>query len=434
MKRNKIFAIIVYFLVTFVFGIMIALFLPFIYMYDGEVVGTMASSLEDGRYQDAMSLVGGYYQKDHSFQQTFSDGSGMVLFPSIVSHEEVVEIAEGDAEPEKRIFYKYHNSYAGFLYGIGEGYPTYSTSDNQTKVVVYSTNGASCQVNLLDYSVDENDTKDAILTVQQKGLVYLDFNLDTLQQAGLVDIDKIIFVDKDGKNFPSADGVDVGTLAFDAKFFVDVADFLQKYNQYVDFTKTMTDSEADKTAESNYRTEIAEKDKQFLSNSNYAKSSAQLAQDKADSRATVVVIVYFVAVYVLADFLFGTLYVVKSVKWVLAKVFKVQFKTKQKAIAPKETSFGNDYYCKVTLVFNVDAANGFDKPIVVQYADQNGEVVQFNLSTSNKYQQEQRVKAGTYTLSSIDLGKGYKTENLPDKLIVEGFYKSYLVKIFEQEE
>ena len=82
MKHGKLFAKIIYYLFTFTMGIMLAVFLPFILMSDGECLNIMEDSLEEGRYSDAMLLVGGYFDKREVFKSEFENGGGIVLFSS----------------------------------------------------------------------------------------------------------------------------------------------------------------------------------------------------------------------------------------------------------------------------------------------------------------------------------------------------------------
>ena len=54
MKKAKLFAKIIYYVFTFSIGIILALFLPFYYMYDSDLLfGSMEKSLAEGNYAEA---------------------------------------------------------------------------------------------------------------------------------------------------------------------------------------------------------------------------------------------------------------------------------------------------------------------------------------------------------------------------------------------
>ena len=80
MKKGSLFAKIVYYLFTFSLGIMLAIFLPFIYMYDGEALNIIQDALEIENYTQAMSKVGGYYNTETVLNEKFTSGGGIVLF------------------------------------------------------------------------------------------------------------------------------------------------------------------------------------------------------------------------------------------------------------------------------------------------------------------------------------------------------------------
>ena len=80
MKKGSIFAKIIYYLFVFSFGIILAIFLPFIFMYDGEALNTMQDQLDSGNYTEAMGMVGGYYNKNIVLNASFDAGGGIVLF------------------------------------------------------------------------------------------------------------------------------------------------------------------------------------------------------------------------------------------------------------------------------------------------------------------------------------------------------------------
>ena len=86
MKKVSLFAKIVYYLFTFSLGIILAIFLPFVYLYDGEALNIIQDALDAGSYSQAMGLVGGYYNTESVLNAQFEGGGKIVLFESATLH------------------------------------------------------------------------------------------------------------------------------------------------------------------------------------------------------------------------------------------------------------------------------------------------------------------------------------------------------------
>lgn len=99
MRSGKIFTAVIYYIFTFSIGILLALFLPFYYLYSSESLNNMQEALESGNYSDAMSLVGGYYNRQPAFVEEFPDGGGIVLFEATTLV--VTEEQQSDGQTEQ---------------------------------------------------------------------------------------------------------------------------------------------------------------------------------------------------------------------------------------------------------------------------------------------------------------------------------------------
>lgn len=396
MKKARLFAKIIYYVFTFSIGIILALFLPFYYMYDSDLLfGSMEKSLAEGNYAEAMGLVGGFYNTKPVLQQQFESGGGIVLFEAatLVFEEEKDTVNEAG---------KLHTAYAGFVYGVKDVYNV-SGENNKTMLVVTNADNVETQIALLNYDSDgdgENDT----ITTMSNGFFYVD-----IAQEEVGSVANIRLVDAEGKDFYT-----VSTqLSYDEAFFQDVADFITVYNN----KGTAEECEA-----------LAQ---QLLKNEDYAQSSYGVApKGEADKRAAVFVVVYFVVIYVIADFLIGRRYILRFFKWLLVKVFKVKFKEKA---PPKEEVFGHDYYCQVTIMLDVSVIPDFSDSVTVRYSNTEGEA-EFLFLKENGYTVTQRVKAGTYVNLYTDLAKSYSAQNLPEKLVVEGYKKALKINIIRRED
>ena len=98
MKKGSIFAKIIYYLFVFSFGIILAIFLPFIFMYDGEALNIIQDQLDSKQYVDAMAMVGGYYNKTIVLNECFEAGGGIVLFEAATLYEYEYKADEENAE------------------------------------------------------------------------------------------------------------------------------------------------------------------------------------------------------------------------------------------------------------------------------------------------------------------------------------------------
>ena len=393
MKHPKLFAKIVYYIFTFSIGIFLALFLPYFYIL-GETLNYMQLYLEQGEYDKAMGLIGGFYDKQPLVEMQLPDGGGVVVFAA----------ATLETDEEKGVD-KLQKAYSGFLYGVQNKYVV-SGTNNSSKIVVTDLEGNEHSFDILNRDDNNDGTNDNVSTMLNHGFVFFDF-----PQIEVDSVSEITFIDSGGKTFAE---VDVGELVFSESFFADVDKFIRVYNA------DPSDEALDKLQE------------QFLSlNENYA-TSTKGAEPRAvaDKRAAVVVVVYFVSVYVIADFLVGRRYILRFFKWLLVKVFKVKFKEKA---PPKEEVFGHDYYCQVTIMLDVSAIPDFSDGVTVRYSNTEGEA-EFLLLKENGYTVTQRVKAGTYVNLYTDLSKGYIAQNLPEKLVVEGYKKALKINIIRRED
>ena len=401
MKKGRLFGKIIYYLFTFVIGIIIAVMLPNYLMYFEVSLDRMADNLESGNYADAMSLVGGYFDSEPAFLQKFDGGGGIVLFrAATLVYNSGAE--DDDTKDESQL----HKSYAGFVYGVGGKYQAYTSDLNQTRLEVTPLGGgAAVTVDLLDYDANDDGIKDGIGTLTQKGFVYLDLDQDTCGS-----IQTLTFYDKDGKVFEQIDGL---ALSYDEQFFVDVDAFITEYNR--DYTSSAL-------------TKLSE---EFLAKGDsYRMSSHGDLQKVANRKSMIAVAIYFLCVYIIADFLLGNFYIIKFFRWFLYKVCKIKPKNKQKL--SKNEVFGHDYYSSVTMSLDLEAVPEFNESVQVKYTNSDVEVV-FILLKENNYTATERIKAGTYVNPFIDMNRDYAPTDLPDNLEVEGYKMDIKIKIIRRE-
>lgn len=397
MKIVKIISCVIYFLFTMAFGVLLALYLPNLYAIK-EANNIMKESFESGDFETAMSLGGGLYDKNYVLQQDFEQGGGIVLFSAGT-------LIDGQIDGELIENSKMHKAYSGFIYKVKDIYKIDSNVLNKTKIVITDDEGNTHDITILDYDSDGDDKKNSVYTYEVGGYIYLDIGEEVSST-----IRKIELIDKEGGVFAE---IEVN-LDFNETFFDDVEDFLNEYNE-------------------NFKSDkLTDLRNTFLDKSEaYRQTGMKVAESRADKKATVVVVVYFVVIYVIADFLLGSHLIIKFVKWVLVKVFKVKFKQR----GPKHTEvFGHDYFCKLTLSIDTESLDGFEESVQVRFQNVDGEEFAYVLVKSRNYTDTQSIKAGNYVNLWVDLNEKYMTQNLPDTIEVEGYQKTITFKILNRED
>lgn len=414
MTKRKIFPAILYFVITFLIGIFLSVILTPTYLYGSDLLlNVLVDSLEEGAYTDAVSLIGGYFNDAYVYKQDIEGGGTFILYETISLTEETIP-AQGDDGEETKVS-KLQKSYTGFLFGTKGVYNVSKESDNKAEVIV-DTDGKKVSYGILDLGSDKKPLG-YCTTYEKRGLILIEFTAKTYPT-----INGLTFVDCDGKefltiNFDSA-------LNYETEFYENADPLITEFNARSDeFTGGEVSDETD--------TVLAEKEQTFLqANESFKKTTVEKAEKVADKKATRTIIIYFVIVYLLADLLF-TQFIIKFVKFLLVKVFKI--KPKSKTAINYGEGFGNDYYCGVTLKLTLQENLQFDQNIIVRYG-KGEKLQQFTLTASEGYEGYQRIKAGVYENLSVEIDDGYKVEGLPSALVVDGYKKSITAKIVRRED
>lgn len=407
MKKGKIFPAVLYFIFTFLVGFVLALILTPMYLYGGMLLDTLSDDLYEKKYDDAMKLVGGYYNGNVLYSEDLGkDGKGGIVIYETVTlgyPESNEESGNENSEASRRTILQ--KSYVAFLFGVKDEYPTSSTKDNKTALLL-KVGGEDKTYEILDTDSDGDGVKDQILTYESKGIVIAE-----LTKKDYSSVESISFVDKDGRVFYTKSFET--PLDYSSDFYNDIDGFMTAYN--------------DESAEDAL---LKQKEAEFLENTDYKKSDYGQAEKRAQDKATKTIIIYFVVVYVIADFLF-TRFIIKFVRFLLFKVFKIKRKEKQ----PKTNteSFGGDYYCAITMKISLQENLSFDGDVTVSYGE-GDKTVAFTLRQAEGYEKYLRVKAGLYGNLTVAVPDGYKLEGLPETLVAEGYKKTINATLVRQED
>lgn len=387
MQKAKIFPKIIYYVFTFLLGIFLVFTMPYFLMYDIVPV-KIVEHLQKGEWREAILPIANAFNSELALEKHFENGS-------VVIYEAVTYGTDEDGNEDRT---KVRAIYAGFLFNA-DGYDVYATSDNQTKLLV---DGRA--VGLLDYDTNGDGVLDTNANAQ-KGFIY--FELDESFES----ISEIKFIDKNGSTFIS---VDNANLNFDGEFFADVAPLVEQYNK--DFTE--------KEKLETLRNELQSK------NASYSFGSDREARKLADTRSAIIIVVYFVVVYIVADFLLGERYILRFFRWFIYDVCKA--KPKGKKVKQNGEIFGRDYYCQVTVSLDLEDLPDFNESVQVRYANTDVEVA-FILLKENGYTATERVKAGVYVNPFIDINREYAPVDMPENLEVEGYRMNVKIKIIRRE-
>lgn len=431
MKKGRLFAKIIYYLFTFVIGILLAFGLPYYFRSFSVPMQYAAEMLREESYDKAILLAEARSFNRNSYYTADMERGGSVLFCQAVSGTtKTLKPAHSDRQQS---YTELRRCYLGYVYGVRDTLSAYSEQGNRLAIVAKDGNGNEQTYPLADYDADGDGTKDGVTTFNDSGYIIVELYEDTLAQ-----IDSISLLDSDGNEYwTSGGGLD---WTFDNDYF-GIFDTVALFNeQSVRYAETYLDPDVDRNVikeeidelENSYRSSCqAQEAYYFLYDTEplYVETDREIMH-RSDIKAIPFVVVYFVVIYVIGDFLLGDLYIVKFFNWFLFKVCKIPRKGKK---APKkEDVFGHDYYSMVTLALDLSEAPDFVGSVEIKYTNSDAEV-KWTLLKAENYASTQRIKAGVYVNPHIDINAAYAPVDLPDNLEIEGYKVEKTVKIIKRE-
>ena len=433
MKKGRIFGAIIYFLFTFVIGIIFAITLPGYFVAFSMPANYVSEALQKGDYQSAMVLSGDAFNKEYVYQSRFDNGGGIVLFETVMQYTPPATDSDSTESSENEMLNgELYKTYMGYMYGIEESYNVFATSANLTKLIVTDLDGRETVIPILDYDYDGSGTLDGISSLEQNDFISLDISANQVKS-----IKKLSFVDRNGDVFFETGDLSALKLDYTGEFF-DNFESIPQYNGLVRRLTNSSDPEEQQKLERQLSrlfasmTDAVKQDSRFVVMSTdceeYTAVRSELTK-RANKKAIPIIVAYFVCVYVIADFLLGTHYIIKFVRFILVKVFKVKFKTKT---AKKSEVFGHDYFSQVTLSLDISELDDFNESVQIKYTNSDSEVV-FILLKENNYTATERIKAGVYVNPFVDMNRDYATVNLPENLEVEGYKVDIKIRIIRRE-
>lgn len=395
-KGAKIFINILYYILTFSIGVLIAVTIPAAMVYSYSMKDIKKSLIEK-EYDKAMRYLGGYYDKEYNY---LSEQGDLVIFNAITlmynSGEEGDTLVDGT---------KVHKSYCGYYFNIPNNYFTAGdASTNQTKLLITDKDGKEVKYNLIDYDYNQDGSVDSISTLVSYQFIFFEIPIEKSSS-----VKKIDFYDKNGAIFYSIEFEEV--LEFKEQFFADVDDFVEEYNR--DYTSS----------------KLLELDSEFLSKSNnYQKSTNGDIVKRVNRRVALYVILYFMLIYLIGDSLIGGRYIYKGIKCLVLKIFGKRINEKNKENVKAE--YIGDIYSNLTI--ELDVEEDFNIPVTITYSNEK-EDLEFVLVKEDGYKQTKRVKAGTYVNMKVIMNDDYVVINPVQVLEVKRFNEKLNVKIRRRE-
>lgn len=393
-KKLKIFITIIYYIFTIGIGILIALVSPGLIM-TRELPKHLEEYLNNGEYARSVNLLAGYDDKEIAYQETFQDGSGIVLFRTL----SIVQNVGEDKTQDDNVY----NSYSGFIYNLGGNYKAFSVVNNHTALVVNydeltykhgkgSGDGlvSNTEINLLNHDTDGDGMYDTVVTLLNFNYVYFE-----ITEKRVSSIENITFLDNEGEVYITVNK----HLDFTNEFHTSLNEFVALYNN---------DSKDSK---------LVDLEKAFLAkNANYEKCSYQEETKLAQSSGAIVVLVYFIIIYILGDVLLWPRFIPAVCYWVYKKIRRKMGK-EESDMAEQVSVYGSDYYTQLTVNLKVPEDCGIN--ITVHYHNETDEINMI-FNKENNYSVTQRTHAGVYVNAWLE-APGYESENLPSSLAVRGY-------------
>lgn len=426
MKKGRLFAKIIYYIFTFVIGVLLALGLPY-YFKSFQVPGELAAEyLAAEDYNSSLILCTSAFDESSIYQADMPKGGKIMLCPAMVN---VYHKTKTDSGREQNYQYLYL-TYIGYIFGTGSALSVYDETDNKLAMVATAADGSEATYHLADYDATGDGVNDGCSYFDNNGFVAVD-----LVKGELRDIDHLTLLDSDGNVYWQSERGLGWSYGYEGLFavFEGIDEFNAKSESYAASTETESASSRQQTYDRMEELYNGFKEKCDQNAAYYFKSDTEQAfvavdretMRRSDIKAIPFVVVYFVVIYIIADFLLGNFYIIKFFEWFLFKVCKIPRKKKQ---PKKEEVFGHDYYSMVTLKLDLSEVPNFNGSVEIKYTNSDCEAKWILLKAEN-YTATQRVKAGVYVNPFIDIDRNYGPIDLPENLEVEGYRMEQTVKI-----
>ena len=309
-KFTKIFIKVVYWGLAIIFGFILFLTLPYIFLND-QLTKQMNKNLENKDYVSAMHLVGCYYDSEiaYKYEDTNTNISLILFRATPFVDTAYTQTDESGNQTEVIAQETIQLGYFGFLCNIDD-YDTDSSNEseefiNKTKLIVNNDKN----IYLLDYDENQDTKADCILTTLSGSFISFTIPMEQLEE-----VQKLDFIDKNGNVFLSIDTTNsaYGKLDFSRKFFIEFSEFVPRYNE---FTKGKTLGTLFGDALTKEQTEIENTISAiFETNKTFKVGSFNVPVQEAQTKAYTICFIYCFVALILGDFIAGKQWILKFIK------------------------------------------------------------------------------------------------------------------------
>ena len=395
-KKWKIFFAILYYLLTFSLGIIIAVALPVV---NREIITYeyLDKYITEGDYVKAVDLLGGIYNKESVLED---EEKKLYIFET--NSLLVLKETDGDVETTKTVI---NGSYVCIVKGLNR-VDFEVEKDNQSKVLLNGTE----KIEILQSDLNNDGELDAISTLIDNNYICFSIDYELHKNTNSIEI-----IGASGQTVLKVEGL---SLDFSSNFFNETKNFVLTYNAYYE---DKVFSEEENTNLENMYNEINQ------NNPNYQKSGTYSLEEiskKANQESIIFVLLYFLWIYILGDCLVGKRYIFRFFKFIYLKIknkIKKEEKTEQLAI-------GNNFYCTIT--FEATIYEGFKDDIIISYESLTNKENNFKcvLTSGADYLKKERVRGGSYKLANVEC-PGNTLIGIPEALDVKGYSKNIKFEI-----
>ena len=406
-KKFRIFFFVIYFLFTFILGLLIALVLPNVNLNILQYE-KMNEYVETQQFVYAMDLVGGLYNEKAIYHEKYDEDSGLIIFEATSFYLEVIENKETETKTETRYI---NNSYICFIYGVDGAENFQHETLNVSRVVLNQNEDWAIELDTFYQDLNAY----VIETLVNSNYIYFAINEKFCNSKGFSEIGSIKVYDANG-NLCKDEVLFDDNLTFESNYFNETDKFVEKYNYFYSNSSNPSNlTEEEKTVElENIFEEIKTKCPDCVRHGTYVYDSIKA---EADKESTIFVLIYFIWVYILGDFLVGPRYILRFLTFLFRKIKPKKVKSKEEIVEP---TLGFGFIS--TLNIEVNVPEELQEDIVIEYEhsvnpDYNFKTV---ITRTVEYKKKERVHGGSYKLVSATC-HGFEVVNLPEKLEVKGY-------------
>jgi len=407
MKRIPIISIL-YYGFTVIFGIVLTFFW-FLSAQSLKINNALVDSSKNGDAFKITQILTVYQNKDVVAQDTLADGSKFVIYEVDATYSETID---------SKTVVKLDKNYVGIVTNLGDGWKKEKTNNKDGLVTnQFGIRFNGKDINGSDKSIDyrigyaegeslkENEKNIYISRYTQYTLtnsVIFSISEHEFEKNEVEEINSISFINNDSSTYETKE---VGNLSFESSFFDMVEEFNNKYNASTD---------------NNEKNTLAEQSRQEFIDAGYSVSIYADLVKYVYVESTFKVILYFVIILIIGDFLVGKHYILEF--------FKKLFKFKKKEKEYELPDYMKEYEVNVEFIANVP--DHYSKDITIRYNNENGDVIELVLTKANGYKASKRYKNGVYNELDI-ISAGAKCVDVPSQINVSGLKYSQ-VFVFER--